>query len=212
MKILLTGASGLLGTAFAEAAKRRQHTVVGLIGSYSGTLPGLSECHTINLKDNAATERLILEQFPDAIVNCAAISSPAVVDQHPQESNRINVELPEQLARLANHLSATLIHISSEQVFDGDQPRYRVDSKTNPPNTYGRQKAESEKRVHEAASTFATTLRIPLLNGNSPRGNRSIHEQLLTSWSQKIPHSSIHRRIPTTLPRRQSRKRHGRTL
>ncbi len=184
MKILLTGASGLLGSAFAEAATRRKHEVVGLVGSYQDTLPHLATRHTVDLRDPVMTERFVLEQFPDAIVNCAAISSPLAVEKEIEESYRINVLLPEQLAQLSRHLFATFIHISSEQVFDGTAAIYKVTDTPKPPNTYGRQKAESEQRVADAASEFATTIRVPLLNGNSPRGNRGIHESLMRNWAQ----------------------------
>lgn len=178
MKIILTGASGLLGNAFAKAANLRSHEVIGIVNSYNGPIDGLASQKTLDLSDLAAIEALILETFPDAIVNCAAISSPGQCDKDPRLSERINVELPEKLALLAKHLFARYIHISSDQVFDGTHPPYRISSPTSPTSLYGRQKAESEKRALELADEFASIIRIPLLSGNSPWGNRSLHEQL----------------------------------
>ncbi len=187
MKILLTGASGLLGSAFAQAAKRRGHHVVGIIGQYSGPLEGPAEKKRLDLTDLNTLEAYVLEQFPDAIVNCAAISEPTDCERDPAASQLINVALPEKLALLARHLFATLIHISSEQVFDGKAELYYRDSPPSPPNEYARQKLESEYRVNELAAEFTTTLRLPLLMGNSPSGTRSLHERLLLSWSQGRP-------------------------
>lgn len=184
MKILITGASGLLGYAFAQAAKRRQHEIIPIVGSYQQSLPALQATQRVDLRDPIATERFLLDQFPDAIVNCAAISDPQRVEQDLDESHRINVGLPEQLAQLSRHLFASFIHISSEQVFDGRQALYHLSDKPSPLNTYGQQKAESEQRVREAAEEHSTVLRIPLLNGNSPRGDRSFHERLMHAWSQ----------------------------
>lgn len=183
MKILLTGASGLLGSAFAQAAKRRGHHVIGITGQYSGPLEGPAEKRSLDLKDLAALEALILEQFPDAIVNCAAISEPRDCEANPADSRLVNVALPEKLALLARHLFATFIHISSEQVFDGKAELYYRDSPTSPPNEYARQKLESELRVNELAAEFTTTLRLPLLMGNSLTGERSLHERLFQSWA-----------------------------
>ena len=83
MKILMTGASGLLGSAFAQAAKRRKHEIIGLVGTYSEPLVGLDRQETIDLNDLAELERFVLEQFPDAIVNCAAISIPTLCQSDP---------------------------------------------------------------------------------------------------------------------------------
>ena len=183
MKILLLGASGLLGAAFAQAAKRRKHEVIGFVGAYAEAVEGLDTCAPIDLNDLASLERTVLELFPDAIVNCAARSIPSECEDNPQETRRINVEVPQKLALLSRHLFARFLHISSDQVFDGREPPYRIHSTPNPPNEYARQKLESEEAVLELSSEFASVIRAPLLNGNSPRGNRSLHEMLFHSWS-----------------------------
>jgi len=126
---------------------------------------------------------LALEVFPDAIVNCAAVAEPAACDADPARAQVLNVELPALLGKLAHHLSARLIHISTEQVFSGDRPPYAVGDEPRPVNLYGRQKLESERRVHEAAPDFAATVRAPLLTGNSLGGSRSLHERLLADWA-----------------------------
>lgn len=183
MKILLTGASGLVGSAFAEAAARRGHQVVGLVGRATFSIPGLAEKRRLDLADPEALTSLALDLFPDALVNCAAVSEPAHCEADPARSQQINVVLPATLARLAHHLSARLVHVSTEQVFAGDAPPYSPASAPRPLNLYGRQKLESEKQVHAAAAEFAVTLRAPLLTGNSLSGARSLHERLLADWA-----------------------------
>ncbi|MDF3056656.1 MAG: dTDP-4-dehydrorhamnose reductase [Rariglobus sp.] len=184
MKILLTGASGLVGSAFAQAATRRGHHVTGLVGTFSGEIPGVATKRTADLTDETALMGTVLEVFPDAIVNCAAVSEPVQCDADPARAQALNVALPALLARLANHLSARLIHLSSEQVFDGaSDDAYTVKHPVKPINLYGRQKAESERLVHTAAPEFAITLRAPLLTGNSLTGKRSLHERLFADWS-----------------------------
>ena len=183
MKILLTGASGLVGAAFAEAAHRRGHTVVGLIGRSELKVPGLAERRAVDLTTPDAVSLIALEIFPDAIVNCAAVAEPSACDADPARAQALNVALPETLARLAHHLSARFVHLSSEQVFDGMQAPYAVNATVRPLNLYGRQKVESERRVHAAAEAFAVTLRAPLLVGNSLGGARSLHERLFAEWT-----------------------------
>ena len=95
MKILLTGASGLLGAAFAEAAARRGHRVTGIVGQSDHSIAGLAESKRLDLRDKAAVERTVFDLFPDAIVNCAAISLASECERDPVGSRIVNVELPE---------------------------------------------------------------------------------------------------------------------
>jgi dTDP-4-dehydrorhamnose reductase len=183
MNILLTGASGLVGSAFARAAARRGHHVEGIVGTHSGRIDGLALQRSVDLSDDMATTAVVLDTFPQAIVNCAAVSVPEQCDANPALAQALNVGLPATLARLAHHVSARLLHLSSEQVFDGTRTTpCTAQEAPSPINLYGRQKLESERAVHAAAPEFATTLRAPLLMGNSVTGQRSNHERLLADW------------------------------
>ena len=183
MNILLTGASGLVGSAFARAAARRGHRVVGLVGSFRGEIEGLAKQQSVDLSDETATTSAVLDMFPEAIVNCAAISVPEQCETNPALAQALNVALPALLARLAHHVSARCVHISSEQVFDGSRTTpYSPGDAVAPINLYGRQKIESERAVHAAAADFAVTIRAPLLMGNSAGGQRSNHERLFADW------------------------------
>lgn len=184
MKIFLTGASGLVGAAVAAAAARRGHRVVGIVGRHPGAVPGVAKQIPLELGNPAAVSAAVLEEFPEAIVNCAAVSVPEACDRDPATAQKLNVNLPELLARLAHHLSARCVHLSSEQVFDGR--RTSPYSAGDPPsliNLYGRQKLESERLVQAAAPDFAVTIRAPLLMGDSLGGRRSVHERLLADWA-----------------------------
>jgi len=184
MKIFLTGASGLVGSAFARAAARRGHEVVGVVGGFAGEIEGVVKKIALDLADETATSAAVLDEFPDAIVNGAAVSTPEACDANPAHAQALNVVLPAALARLAHHVSARFVHLSSEQVFDGTRTApYTVPDAPSPINLYGRQKLESERAVHAAAPEFAVTLRAPLLMGDSPGGQRSLHERLLADWA-----------------------------
>ncbi|MFP4156010.1 MAG: SDR family oxidoreductase [Opitutales bacterium] len=180
MKILLTGASGLLGNAYALAAIRRGHEVVALYNSSTPKINGLAHLKQLDLSETGELTRLTLELWPDIIVNCAAISSPRAVETAPQLAEKINVALPRQLAQLATHLGARLIHVSTDMVFDGrsDEP-YRSTDMPAPTNLYGQTKLMAEREVLEHDPEDPVVLRIPILMGNSPGGQRSLHEKLL---------------------------------
>ncbi|MFW6217859.1 MAG: NAD-dependent epimerase/dehydratase family protein, partial [Verrucomicrobiota bacterium] len=79
MKILLTGSSGLLGNAYAEAALRRGHEVVGLYHRHPPAIDGLARTRSLPGTETDEWTTLCLEIWPDVIVNCAALSSPSAV-------------------------------------------------------------------------------------------------------------------------------------
>ena len=184
MTIFVAGVSGLVGSAFARAATRRGHRVIGSVGSHREPVEGVAVQVALDLADAGALTSAVLDTFPDAIVNCAALSVPEQCDAQPAAAQALNVALPATLARLAHHLSARLVHLSSEQVFDGRYDgAYDVGHAVAPINLYGRQKLESERAVHSAATEFAVTIRAPLLMGNSVTGRRSNHERLFADWA-----------------------------
>ncbi|PXA05683.1 NAD(P)-dependent oxidoreductase [Coraliomargarita sinensis] len=182
MKILLTGASGLLGNAYASAAVRRGHEVIALANQHTPVAGGISRSLQIDLRAPDPLTSLCLEIWPDAIVNCAAISNPASVEADPKLAEKINVALPRHLAQLSNHLGARLIHISTDMVFDGraEEP-YRSTDMPAPTNLYGQTKLMAEREVLEHNPEDPVVLRIPILMGNSPGGRRSVHEKLISA-------------------------------
>jgi len=180
MKILLTGASGLLGNAFAEAAIRRGHSVIALYHQNPPIAKGIAQAIQLDATQPQGLTPLCLEIWPDAIVNCAAISNPASVDADPKGAEQINVALPRLLAQIATHLGARFLHVSTDMVFDGQSEQaYRSTDMPCPTNLYGQTKLMAEREVLEHNPEDPVVLRIPILMGNSPSGRRSVHEKLL---------------------------------
>jgi dTDP-4-dehydrorhamnose reductase len=141
----------------------------------------------LDLDDTSKVTRELLDLWPDAIINCAAISSPDLVNQDPKAAGRINVYSAQKLAEISTHLGARFIHISSDMVFSGRDEPYRSTDTPGPLNEYGNQKLESEKKVLFAADENVVVLRLTLINGNSPRANRSPHERILESIQKGMP-------------------------
>lgn len=187
MKLFLTGASGLVGGTFAQAAAAAGHTVTGVVGRWAGALPGLARQVALELQDEAAVRALVREARPEVIVNAAAISEPAQCDAEPEKAWRLNVALPGWLAQAAGETGARLIHLSTEQVFDGTRPPYAIGDPRRAINRYAQHKLEAEDSVLTVLPEPATVLRLPLLMGNSPGGRRSVHERLLMLWADGKP-------------------------
>ena len=182
MKILLTGSSGLLGHAYALAAVRRGHTVTALYNQNRPIADGLARTIQLDASEPEELTKIAIELWPDAIVNCAAISNATSVEADAMRAEKINVALPRLLAQLSTHLGARLLHVSTDMVFDGqsEQP-YRSTDMPAPTNLYGQTKLMAEREVLEHNPEDPVVLRIPILMGNSPGGRRSLHEKLIAA-------------------------------
>jgi dTDP-4-dehydrorhamnose reductase len=182
MKILLTGASGLLGHAYAQAAIRRGHSVTALYHQNPPAARGLSTTIRLDAAQPESLTQLCLEMWPDVIVNSAALSEPAAVEADPKRAEKVNVALPRLLAQLSTHLGARLLHVSTDMVFDGrSEAPYRSTDMPEPTSLYGQTKLMAEREVLEHNPEDPVVLRIPILMGNSPGGRRSVHEKLLAA-------------------------------
>jgi dTDP-4-dehydrorhamnose reductase len=182
MKILLTGSSGLLGHAYAQAAVRRGHSVTALYNQNRPIADGLARTIQLDASEPEELTKIAIELWPDAIVNCAAISNATSVEADAMRAEKINVALPRLLAQLSTHLGARLLHVSTDMVFDGqsEQP-YRSTDMPAPTNLYGQTKLMAEREVLEHNPEDPVVLRIPILMGNSPGGQRSLHEKLIAA-------------------------------
>jgi dTDP-4-dehydrorhamnose reductase len=182
MKIFLTGASGLLGNALAAAFLKSGWTVHASSHREPPNQEGL-KIHHLDLADTASTRKLISDIQPDVIINAAALSVPAECEANPRLSHTLNAGLPWELARLARDNGLRYIHYSTDMVFDGKEGNYKENSLTKPTNFYGEHKLEAEHRLRETYPPTCT-IRLPLLMGNSPSRNRSVHESHWASWKQ----------------------------
>ena len=186
MKVALFGASGLLGWSIHQELERR-----GLVSfQYSHQKVPEKNGDSFKSLDLTADELVTRELFdlwPDAIINCAAISSPDMVNKDPAHAYKINVEAAQKLAQISDHLGARFIHVSSDMVFGGKEESYRSTDIPNPLSEYGLQKLESEKKVLSSMDENVVVLRLTLINGNSLRGNRSPHERIFQSIRNESP-------------------------
>jgi dTDP-4-dehydrorhamnose reductase len=189
MKVLLTGATGLVGHATLLASLARGHEVLALGHERRPELPIAAAAkkqavaQQLDLTDDAALDRLMFDYYPDTIINCAALSSQGAVEANPALAEKLNVALPRRLAQIANHLCARFLHLSTDFVFDGQSGPYRSTDVPNPRTHYGQLKLLAEKEVLRYGGDFVVVLRITVVNGNSPTGTRSVHEKLFHTWA-----------------------------
>lgn len=183
MKIVCTGATGLIGYNFVKAAAEAGHSVVAVCGKNKLEPINNVESYSIDLSKPDGIQRLVLDVFPDMIVNCAAVASPVDVDKNPELANRLNTELAEELAQLAYHVGARFIHLSTDMVFDGSDAPYVNTDIPMPCTLYGTTKLMAEKKVLKISAPTTVVLRLSHVSGNSLTTKRSLHEKLLRAWA-----------------------------
>ncbi len=172
MRLLITGASGLLGVNVAlEAA--RQHTVFGVVHRRQLKTQAFTVLQA-DLHTSGEVERLLDETQPDWVIHCAALADVDACERDPELAWALNSELPAELAHHVARGGARLLHVSTDAVFDGRKGDYREDDPPNPLSVYARTKLAGEQRVLEA-NPDAIVARVNLF-GWSASGKRSLAE------------------------------------
>ena len=187
MKLVVTGASGFLGREVCLAALRRGYDVLALGGTRAPTIPGVKQAQAFDLCSEAALEALLLEEFPHAVVHCAALPTIETCLADPARARALNTEVPKKLAQLCFHLGAKLIHLSTDTVFDGIAGGYQHTDQPVPLNLYGETKAAAEVEVMRHGREHAAVLRTSPIIGNSASGGRGLHERLFATWKEGKP-------------------------
>ncbi len=173
-RLLITGASGLLGANLAlEAADACEVVAV----SHRQPLAANFATVQADLTSPNTASRLIETHHPDWVVNCAALTDVDHCEAEPVLARTLNVEAPRQLALAAARAGAHMVHISTDAVFDGARGGYREDDPARPINAYGRTKLEGEHAVL-GANPQALVVRTNFY-GWSPSGTRSLAEWFL---------------------------------
>ncbi len=147
MNILVTGANGQLGTELRNvtAGSRNRY-----IFSDVTALPGVETVH-MDITNIAAIRIICESEKIDAIVNCAAYTNVDKAEDDPQMAMLLNSTAAGYLAQVAAERDATLIHISTDYVFQGDIaiPR-KEDQPTAPIGVYGSTKLSGEKEIERS--------------------------------------------------------------
>jgi len=141
-RILLTGRNGQIGTELAALLPRLGEVVA-------------FDRHQLDLAKPEQIRRAIRDTRPHLIVNAAAYTSVDLAEKQEAEARIINADAPALMAEEARRIDATLVHYSTDYVFNGtkDSP-YDEDDLPNPINVYGKTKLAGEQAIRDTGVPY----------------------------------------------------------
>jgi dTDP-4-dehydrorhamnose reductase len=156
MRILITGAGGMLGSDVCRAATDAGLQAVAL------------DHGALDVSDPDAVAKAIGDARPDAVVNCAAWTDVDGAESRAEDALAANRDGAANLARTAAAAGAWTVQVSTDYVFDGTKSSpYLESDEVNPVSAYGRSKLEGELAVADAAPDSHTIVRSAWLFGNT---------------------------------------------
>jgi dTDP-4-dehydrorhamnose reductase len=147
MRILVTGAGGMLGQDVVRAAEAAGDEVIALARG------------DLDVTDERAVAAALSDEQVDAVINCAAWTDVDDAESDPDGADAVNALGAEHVANAAAHVGARLVHVSTDYVFDGDrspdEPAYVESDVPGPRSVYGASKLAGEEAVTAAGGSHA---------------------------------------------------------
>ena len=137
MKILITGANGMLAKSVKARLKKENELIC-------------TDVADLDITDEKAVIKFVEKNKPEYIVNCAAFTAVDKAEEVYDLAEKINANGPGNLAKAAKTVDATLVHISTDYVFDGDldvTKSYVETDAVGPVTVYGKTKLHGEEQV-----------------------------------------------------------------
>ena len=149
MKILVTGANGMLGKDLCPILQDEGYDVIE------------TDKHNLDITNLAQVTKVLNEEKPDIVIHCASYTQVDKAEDEPDITRLINSKGTENIAKVCAEIDSTLVYISTDYVFDGKgingekrTTPYLPTDKSNPLNVYGLTKLEGEKAVRKYCKKY----------------------------------------------------------
>lgn len=143
MKVLVTGANGMLGQDLCPVFEDAGAFVIE------------TDVDNLDLTQFEAVKKAISDIHPDMVIHCAAYTNVDKAEEEAEKAELINFSATENLAKICAELGITLVYISTDYVFDGTKTTpYKPDDTPNPQTVYGRTKLMGEQAVKKYCEKY----------------------------------------------------------
>ncbi|MDO8496900.1 MAG: sugar nucleotide-binding protein [bacterium] len=147
-QVVITGASGLLGSQLAQTFKDKKYEALAVFNQKPELMTSGMEAVKCDISSRDEVMSLKSKiKSSSLIIHCAAITDVDLCEKDKNLCSSVNIEGTKNICELANKNKSQLIYISTSSVFDGKIGNYKETDKPNPVNYYNLSKVEGEKIV-----------------------------------------------------------------
>ena len=180
MKILVTGASGLLGRKVVQIALEEGHEAYAI---YKEHLTSSGTPIKLDLTNLEELSKILSERKPDTVIHTAAYTDVDGCEVNRELAWRVNADATKYLAMASSQIGFHLIYVSTDYVFDGEKGFYTEEDEPNPISYYGYSKLRGEEFLKEYATDWCIA-RPSVLYGWGPRYKKNFATWLLNNLKQ----------------------------
>ena len=144
MKILVTGANGMLAKEVKERFQKENEVIA-------------TDVSELDITNEEKVFEYINNLKPDYIINCAAYTAVDKAEDNYELADRINGDGPANLAKAAKSANSILVHISTDYVFGGDldvSKDYKEEDPKAPVTAYGKTKLHGEQEIEKNTDKY----------------------------------------------------------
>lgn len=146
MKIMITGCNGQLGNELQSILKSLKSEIGDIPGEYKNAEVSAVDVDTLDITDYLSVKEFVLNENPDIIFNCAAMTNVDGCETMLETAYKVNAAGVRNLAMAAKLANAKFVHISTDYVFAGNGTKpYKEWDMIDPQSVYGASKALGEK-------------------------------------------------------------------
>jgi len=164
LKLLVTGASGLLGSKLCQLAARKN---IEVYSAYNQHKPLHGTPIQLNVSNRQTVEKTFRTIKPNAVVHAAALTNVDKCETEKELALKINAEGTRNIAESCSKHKAFLVYISTDYVFKGEQGMYKETDKPAPINHYGLTKLKGEEHVKNLLDNYCIA-RASVIYGSIP--------------------------------------------
>ena len=180
MRVLVLGASGMLGSAMLKVmSERNDWNVYGTLRKQNTKLqtlvPRAQLISGINALDSDSLINVFNQIRPQVVINCVGLIKQLAISEDPLEAIPINSLFPHRLAKICELVQARLVHISTDCVFSGSKGNYLEKDFPDAQDLYGR-----SKLMGEVNYSHTVTLRTSIIGHELGSENKSLIDWFLS--------------------------------